>query len=159
NAPTCVSCHMPTRTYMVIDQRHDHSFRVPRPDLSVKLATPNACSYCHTEKSNQWAADAIEGWFGPTRKGFQTYAEAFHAASTDRIAAEKLLAYVAGDDSSPNVARANALSELAPSVSPANADLARRGLSDVDPTMRIGAMEMLAGIPPSQVWPMVAPLL
>jgi hypothetical protein len=33
---------MPVRTYMVVDRRHDHGFRVPRPDLSVKLGTPNA---------------------------------------------------------------------------------------------------------------------
>ena len=36
---TCASCHMPQRTYMVIDQRHDHSFRIPRPDLSQTLDT------------------------------------------------------------------------------------------------------------------------
>ncbi len=40
--PSCVSCHMPVRTYMVVDQRHDHSFRIPRPDQSAKLGTPNA---------------------------------------------------------------------------------------------------------------------
>ena len=33
----CVSCHMPTTNYMVVDPRHDHSLRVPRPDLSVKI--------------------------------------------------------------------------------------------------------------------------
>ena len=44
----CVECHMPSRLYMVIDERRDHSFRVPRPDLSVELGTPNACNDCHT---------------------------------------------------------------------------------------------------------------
>lgn len=43
----CVDCHMPPTTYMEVDPRRDHSFRVPRPDLSVKLGTPNACSQCH----------------------------------------------------------------------------------------------------------------
>ena len=81
--PTCMSCHMPARTYMVVDPRHDHSFRIPRPDLSVKLGTPNACNDCHSDKSPQWAAAAVEQWFGPDRKGFQTYAAAFHAARTD----------------------------------------------------------------------------
>jgi predicted CXXCH cytochrome family protein len=33
-AARCVSCHMPQRYYMVVDGRRDHSFRVPRPDLS-----------------------------------------------------------------------------------------------------------------------------
>ena len=32
----CASCHMPARTYMVVDRRHDHSFRIPRPDLSAE---------------------------------------------------------------------------------------------------------------------------
>jgi tetratricopeptide (TPR) repeat protein len=43
----CVNCHMPHTTYMGVDPRRDHSLRVPRPDLSVKLSTPNACSHCH----------------------------------------------------------------------------------------------------------------
>src|SRR5262249_27010252 len=69
----CASCHMPARTYMVVDRRHDHGFRVPRPDLSVKLGTPNACTDCHADKSAEWAAAAIERWYGPQRKGFQKF--------------------------------------------------------------------------------------
>ena len=80
----CASCHMPERTYMVVDRRHDHGFRVPRPDLSAKINTPNACNDCHADKSAQWAASAIEAWHGPKRIGFQNYAEAFHAAWTDQ---------------------------------------------------------------------------
>ena len=68
----CADCHMPARTYMVIDRRHDHSFRIPRPDLSARLGTPNACTDCHTDKSADWAAAAVERWHGPDRKGFQT---------------------------------------------------------------------------------------
>ena len=45
----CVNCHMPHRTYMDVDKRRDHSLRVPRPDLSVALGTPNACSGCHVK--------------------------------------------------------------------------------------------------------------
>ncbi|MGE5849128.1 MAG: cytochrome c3 family protein, partial [Candidatus Methylomirabilota bacterium] len=40
----CVDCHAPARTYVVVNPRRDHSFRIPRPDLSVKLGTPNACT-------------------------------------------------------------------------------------------------------------------
>jgi tetratricopeptide (TPR) repeat protein len=46
-AAQCVSCHMPATTYMDVDPRRDHSFRVPRPDLSVQLGTPNSCTGCH----------------------------------------------------------------------------------------------------------------
>ena len=157
--PNCISCHMPARTYMVIDPRHDHSMRIPRPDLSLKLGTPNACNYCHVDKSAQWAAEAVDRWFGPNHKGFQNYADAFRAASTNGAGAEKLLAAVAADGNTPNVARASALMQLASRVSPANADLARRGLSDPDPMVRIGAMDMLANVPAAQIWPLVAPLL
>ena len=40
---------MPERTYMAVDPRRDHSLRVPRPDLSVSIGTPNACSGCHVK--------------------------------------------------------------------------------------------------------------
>ena len=54
---------MAERTYMVVDGRRDHSFRVPRPDLSVSLGTPNACNGCHTKNDASWAADIIAKWF------------------------------------------------------------------------------------------------
>jgi predicted CXXCH cytochrome family protein len=155
----CSSCHMPTRTYMVVDPRHDHSFRIPRPDVSVKLSTPNACNDCHADKTTQWAADAIEGWHGPDRKGFQTYADAFHAAWEDQADAEALLSAAASDRNTPAFARASALTELASRVSPSNVNLARTGLSDSDPMVRIGALDMLENVPVLEIWPLVSPLL
>ena len=155
----CASCHMPAHTYMVVDRRHDHSLRVPRPDLSVKLGTPNPCHDCHTDKTAEWAAAAIESWYGSTREGFQNYVDAFHAAWTDQPDAAKLLADVAADRNAPAFARASALTDLAPSLSPANAELARAGLSDPDPMVRIGAIDMLETVPVNQIWPLVSPLL
>ncbi len=157
--PSCIACHMQARTYMVVDSRHDHSFRVPRPDLTVKLGTPNTCNGCHSDKSPQWAATTIELWFGPRREGFQTYAAAFHAARTDQADAATLLATVAADSNAPAVARASALSELAPYVSPANIGTARTALADPDPMVRIGALDMLDSLPADQLWSFVAPLL
>ena len=158
-APGCVSCHMPERTYMVVDRRHDHSFRIPRPDLSVKLGTPNACNDCHADKSPQWAAAAIEGWYGPARKGFQKYAEAFHSAWTEKADAAALLAAVASDGNAPAIARASALSELGSRLSPSTIGLARTALADPDPMVRIGALDMLESVPPGRLWPLVSPLL
>ena len=155
----CASCHMPTHTYMVVDLRHDHSLRIPRPDLSVKLGTPNVCNDCHADKSAEWAASAIESWFGPNREGFQNYAEAFHATWTDRPDAAKLLAAIAADRDAPAFARASALTDLARSPSPANGDLARASLSDPDPMVRIGALDMLESLPANQLWPLASPLL
>ena len=155
----CASCHMPSRTYMVVDRRHDHSFRIPRPDLSAALGTPNACNDCHADKSAQWAAAAIESWRGGERKGFQKYAQAFHAAWTDQADAEALLSVVAGDHNTPAFARASALTEFAAYPSPASINLARSALSDPDPMVRIGAIDMLAGVPAGQLWPVLSPLL
>jgi predicted CXXCH cytochrome family protein len=156
---TCASCHMPVSTYMQIDKRHDHSFRIPRPDLSIKLGTPNACNNCHADKSPQWAADAIEQWHGPVREGFQHYADAFRASWTDRSDAAALLAVVAADPTTPAIARASALSELRSRVTPDNIALARKGLSDPDPMVRTAALDMLDGLPGARIWPLVSPLL
>jgi len=159
SAVSCASCHMPERTYMVVDRRHDHSFRIPRPDLSVRLGTPNACNDCHRDKSAQWAANTVETWFGPRREGFQTYAPAFHAAWTQQPDAEKLLGGVASDGNAPAVARASALIDLGAYLSPNSIALAQKSLADSDPMVRMGALDMLGRVPPNQLWPLVAPLL
>ena len=156
---SCASCHMPTKTYMVVDQRHDHSFRVPRPDLSAKLGTPNACNDCHTDKSPQWAASAVDRWHGPNRKGLQKYAEAFTAAWSDQPNAANLLATVAADNQAPAFARAGALAELSSHTSPATIDLARKSLSDPDPMVRVAALDLLEAVPVLQAWPLASPLL
>ena len=153
----CPDCHMPTRTYMVVHPRHDHSFRVPRPDLTVKLGTPNACNACHADKSPQWAADAVQGWHGPDRKGFQHYAAAFHDAWSDAADAEALLTKAASDGDTPGFARAGALAALQPYLSGETVKLAKAGLADPDPMVRIGALDMLEGAPSEDLWPIVAP--
>ncbi|PHS67335.1 MAG: hypothetical protein COB12_04100 [Flavobacterium sp.] len=66
-ASLCINCHMTDKNYMGNDFRRDHSFRIPRPDQSEKYGTPNACTECHTDKSNQWAADVIKNKFGNKR--------------------------------------------------------------------------------------------
>jgi len=151
----CASCHMPERTYMVVDRRHDHSFRIPRPDLSARFGMPNACNDCHADKSAQWAAAAIETWHGANRKGWQNYAEAFHSAWTGQADAVALLGVVAADQNAPAFARASALTELVPT----NINLARSALADPDPMVRIGALDMLANLSAAQIWPLVSPLL
>jgi tetratricopeptide (TPR) repeat protein len=155
----CASCHMPTRNYMIVDTRHDHSFRIPRPDLSVKLGTPNACNDCHKDKSFEWSAAAIERWYGPDREGFQNYAAAFHSAWDDRSDAARLLAVVAADSSTPAIARASALSELSTRATPASLKLARSTITDADPMVRIGALDLLGATPLEQRWSIASPFL
>jgi len=63
----CVNCHMPGKNYMGNDFRRDHSFRVPRPDQTVKYGVPNACNNCHKNKSAKWASDVVIDKKGSTR--------------------------------------------------------------------------------------------
>jgi predicted CXXCH cytochrome family protein len=153
--PGCPSCHMPERRYMVVDRRHDHGFRIPRPDLSEKTGAPNACNDCHRDRTAAWAAQQIETWFGPVRQGYQTYASAFHATWNETADAQALLAAVAGSVDVPGIVRASALAALpAPDL-----DLIRRGLSDPDPLVRQGALDGLEGVASDQLWTLGAPLL
>ena len=93
----CVSCHMPTRDYMVVHARHDHSFRAPRPDLSVSIGTPNACTQCHRNKSNAWAAEAALRWWGDKVRAEPHYGQVIHAAREEQASAEPALQQLVGD--------------------------------------------------------------
>ena len=66
NGTQCVDCHMTGRYYMSVDFRRDHSFRNPRPDLTMSIGTPNACTSCHyhQKETAKWAAQKIEEWYG-----------------------------------------------------------------------------------------------
>ena len=155
----CVACHMPTTTYMVVHARHDHSVRVPRPDLSVALGTPNACNQCHTKHDAGWAAAQVRKWYGHDARGYQTYARMLHAARTAAAEAEELLTSLAGNTGQPAIARATALSLLPSDLSPASLRAVQLGLSDDDPLLRCAAIGALEAVPSGQRLPLAAPLL
>ncbi|MFG1418413.1 tetratricopeptide repeat protein [Xanthobacter sp. V0B-10] len=157
--PDCISCHMPARTYMGVDTRHDHSFRVPRPDLSEAFKTSNACTDCHADKPASWAAAAVERWHGPVRKGFQSWTEAFHRARAGEPAARELLLKLATAPDVPGIARATALSEAQRFPSNATSEATAKALSDADPMVRVIALRALAGAPLPRRWELAAPLL
>ena len=143
----CAACHMPVRTYMGVHQRHDHGFRVPRPDQAAALGSRDACTDCHVKKSPAWAARAIEQWFGPTREGFQTFGPAFAAARAQSVEARAKLTAVITDEAQPAIVRGTALAELAPYVTPADYPMIRRALTDPDPLVRVGALQSLESLP------------
>ena len=98
---------------MVIDARRDHSIRIPRPDLTLRLGTPNACNQCHADKSAQWASDSLQKWYSHTPEGFQHHAETFHAAAENAPGAERALGELAANPEQPAIARATAVSRRA----------------------------------------------
>jgi predicted CXXCH cytochrome family protein len=154
----CVNCHMPATNYMVVDARRDHSFSVPRPDLSIQFGTPNACSSCHRDKDAQWAAQSIAAWFGPGRRQDALMAAAFDAAARREAAAEAALNALIDAPMTAPVQRATAIS-LLPAQMPRSAAAIARGVEDADPVVRAAALERLDVLPPAQRIALAAPRL
>jgi Flp pilus assembly protein TadD len=156
---SCVACHMPSRTYMVIDERRDHSFRVPRPDLSVSLGTPNACASCHGDKPATWAADATKAWYGSSSRSNQPhYASAIQPGRTAGVGAERALAGTAANPEMPAIVRATTISILSSMLSPASLPVVEAGLADADPMVRAAAAEALSGLDEATRARMLGPL-
>ncbi|MDB5105874.1 MAG: Tetratricopeptide 1 repeat-containing protein [Fibrobacteres bacterium] len=107
----CVDCHMPTRTYMGADVRRDHSLRIPRPDLSARYGTPNACGQCHADRGAAWAAEKVREWHGPVRKPH--FSELLAKGRSGGPGADSALAALAADTLWPAMARASAVAILA----------------------------------------------
>src|SRR5262245_37227473 len=157
----CAGCHMPVKRYMVIDPRHDHGLRVPRPDRSVALGVPNACTGCHADRNPEWAAEKVQSWYGRSPAGYQRFAEAFHAAETGTRDAARELAALAGDASVPAIVRASALARMSADVgrSPAGIDAMKRAVGDADPLVRRAAAAALELLPPEARIAPAVPLL
>lgn len=145
----CVNCHMPGKNFMQIDFRRDHSFRVPRPDLTEKLGVPNACNTCHTkpQESAAWAAQFIVQWFGPQRRQNPHYAEVFHAAWQQQSGAAAGLLRLLRSDEGPMV-RATAVELLASHLNQSAArEAVEAALADDEPLLRMAAVRALEGLP------------
>jgi predicted CXXCH cytochrome family protein len=143
----CVACHMPTTTYMLIDPRHDHSMRIPRPDLSAKFGMPNACNNCHANKTAQWAATAVAQWAGKTPVGYQRFAEAFAAGSSGALEARRGLLAILDDRDQPPIVRASALARLERWLTAGTLPVVTNALNDADPGVRLAAVEVLSNAP------------
>jgi len=111
-ASQCINCHMTGKLYMGNDFRRDHSFRIPRPDQSVKYDTPNACKACHDKESNQWAADWVEKWYGSERR--EHFSDALLLSSSQNLSKEDrlMLDKFIVDLKFPEIARATVIENL-----------------------------------------------
>jgi predicted CXXCH cytochrome family protein len=144
----CVECHMPAKAYMVVDPRRDHSLRIPRPDLSVTLGTPNACTQCHKKQTAQWAAGEVKKRYGDPRRNGMHYGEVLDAGRKGDPGSDALLVHLAREKTKPGIIRASALSLLGGYVGPATLEAITLGLHDEDPLVRIGALRALDAVAP-----------
>ena len=146
-AISCVDCHMRAETYMVVDPRRDHSFRVPRPDLSVKLGTPNACNDCHQDQTAQWATDQVTSWYPEGRNTEFHYGEAIHEGQIWGKNRVPLLGRVIRNPEMPGIVRATALNLLANQIDSQTLNLLTQSLADDEPLVQLVALEALRNIP------------
>jgi tetratricopeptide (TPR) repeat protein len=153
----CEQCHMPGRTYMGIDYRPDHSFRIPRPDLSLTFGSPNACNRCHIDKSHRWSQDFIQKWYGLRRRPH--YGTILDGGRRRRPAAEVELVQLAGDRLYPANVRATALSLLTEYTGQQRREVFNRALQDEEPLVRHTAVRNLVEPDPVRFLQQVAPLL
>lgn len=146
---SCVSCHMPGKVYMGNDLRHDHSMRIPRPDLSVKYGTPNACNNCHTNKPVQWSALAVEKHYG--RKPPYHFSEDLIPGSRLDASSEPHLLSLLKNAETPVIIKATALSYLAAFPTRQSAEELLKALSHKEAMIRYQALRSLSGFP-MPVW-------
>jgi predicted CXXCH cytochrome family protein len=154
----CVDCHMPVTTYMGVDRRRDHSFRVPDPVASVALGVPNACTQCHAGEGARWAADFITSRNGRTAPRY-AHAAPLAAARAGTASAAPALVALAQDPAQPPVLRGIALHESARFPSQAHLGAASAGLAARDPLVRASAAAALDFLDPLSRLQYLAPLL
>jgi tetratricopeptide (TPR) repeat protein len=157
----CVTCHMPTSIYMGIDARRDHAIRVPRPDLTVSIGTPNVCNRCHDKphETAQWAANAVTGWYGTKRPDDPHYAPAIEAARRGEAEGSDLLRGVLMREQSPDIVRATAVELLARYANADSERLRRDALSDPSPLVRAAAVRSFVADSPARLVQAVGPKL
>ena len=153
----CRDCHMPGRYYMGIDRRFDHSFRIPRPDLSMKIGTPNACINCHDDKTNAWAVQNVNKWYGEHKKAH--YATILSDAADGKSGADSGLLRVLNSNLYPEIIRATAIGYLSAYPGANATDAVMRALNDPDPLLRHTAVEDFQARDSATLFRLVVPLL
>ena len=159
-ASQCTTCHMPETTYMQVDPRRDHSWHVPRPDISQHIDTPNVCTSCHEDKTDQWADGQIAKWFPDSKyRNQQHFAVAFYADAIGHRGAVDALAYSAQDSSLSNIIRASSLERMAGNTGQNTLISLARAVKHDNEMIRLGAVAGSSGYEFSDRWQILEPLL
>jgi predicted CXXCH cytochrome family protein len=155
----CMDCHAPEQNYMVNDGRHDHSFRLPRPDLSQSLGSPNACTQCHQKQKPEWAAKTLDKWYGKSWRDRPHYGTTLHAGVTNGIKALPSLLELTQDSATPAIVRATAVTLIKPMMTPELLTFARQQLQDADPSVRMAGLGLIESLDPINRTLSASPLL
>ena len=153
----CEQCHMPGRYYMGVDYRPDHSFRIPRPDLSMSIGTPNACNRCHVQKSARWSEDTILQWYG-RQKRFH-FGPVFDAGRKGKPEAVADLMRLSEDRLYPPIVRATALLLLSAYPETQRRGVFQAALADEEALVRSTAVRYLTDRQAPELVSLLGPLL
>jgi predicted CXXCH cytochrome family protein len=155
----CVKCHMVEQRYMGVDWRADHSLRSPRPDLSLEIGVPNACtqSGCHDDKPLAWSLRYYREWYGRAKRPH--YGQVFARAREDRPEAHDQLITIVGDTLYAPIVRAFALTLLAGYSDSGSTEAFNRALADEDALIRYTALSSLSAETSERYVELVSPLL
>jgi tetratricopeptide (TPR) repeat protein len=154
---------MPEKTYMIVHSRRDHSFRVPRPDLTVTLGIPNTCNQCHQDRKATWAVAAIESWTHRKAPDTDThFATAMQDSWRGASPTAALLNRTGAMPPLPAFVKASLLAQCGalsqPLPQPALQTLASAA-ADPDPLVRLGVARGLAGLSAEDAIRLGSPLL
>jgi tetratricopeptide (TPR) repeat protein len=151
---------MPEKTYMIVDRRRDHSFRIPRPDLTQSIGVPNACNQCHTDETAAWATAQINRWTdGKPAEGFQQHGWAMYLAQQGLPAARDALMGVAQDPEQSAIAQASAIVALEAWLDQGVAQIVTERLADPSPLVRRAAVEVMSSAPEQVRAELLPPML
>ena len=153
----CEQCHMPGRYYMGIDYRPDHSFRVPRPDLTAAIGVPNACARCHADKPPEWSSEYIAKWYGSKYKPH--YGTVLEGGRRENPEFSDDLVRLAEDRLYPVIVRATALALLANYPDDIFGEALQKALLDDEALIRQTALRHADALPPKLRARLCAPLL
>ncbi|MCW8865924.1 MAG: multiheme c-type cytochrome [Colwellia sp.] len=154
----CVNCHMPDNRYMGVDDRRDHSFKIPRPDLSISFNTPNACTQCHEEKSNEWAVEQLNTWHGKAEILLTSKKDFMALSSGQGINLEQHL-HIIADEKLDVITRATAIQLLSYTTQTLTAEVLAPYLSHEEDLLRLSAASVATLLAPAERVKLVSPLL
>jgi len=153
----CINCHMTGRFYMGNDFRRDYSFRIPRPDLSLKYGTPNACTQCHEDKDDEWAWRAFQEQYGIP--DYQHFSELLASGLSGNPHGKESLLTLMNDSLQPEIARASAVRGLQYYMNANDVANLMTFLNDTSPIVRASTLDVLGEIDSSDYATYLLPLL
>ena len=136
----CVDCHMTGNIYMGNDFRRDHNFRSPRPDVSMRIGSPDACTTCHDDINQEEAVEILKEWY-PGSLENESYGDLFYKiAKGDESAVDELIPYLS-DTSKSSMVRASAIEYISRTNNLDGRFAIEDQLQNIDPLIRYSAVQ------------------